>query len=42
METREVAEELGIPEGTVKSRIHHARRQIARSWRELDSEWENI
>ena len=41
METREVAAELGIPEGTVKSRIHHARRQIARSWQELDSEWEN-
>ena len=38
METREVVAELGIPEGTVKSRIHHARRQIARSWRELDSE----
>ena len=38
METREVAAELGIPEGTVKSRIHHARRQIARSWQELDSE----
>jgi len=42
METREVAAELGIPEGTVKSRIHHARRQIARSWQELDSEGENI
>lgn len=38
METREVAAELGIPAGTVKSRIHHARRQIARSWQELDSE----
>ena len=38
METREVAAELGIPEGTVKSRIHHARRQIARSWQELNSE----
>ena len=42
METREVAVELGIPEGTVKSRIHYARRQIARSWQELDSEWEDI
>ena len=42
METREAAAELGIPEGTVKSRLHHARRQIARSWQELDSEWEHI
>jgi RNA polymerase sigma-70 factor, ECF subfamily len=42
METREAAAELGIPEGTVKSRLHHARRQIARSWQELDSEGEDI
>ncbi len=40
LETSEVAERLGIPEGTVKSRMHHARRQIARDWRELASEWE--
>ena len=38
----DIAVALDCPEGTVKSRIHHARRQIARSWRELDSEWENI
>ena len=30
----------GIPEGTVKSRIHHARKQIARSWRDLGIDWE--
>ena len=41
MEIRQVAAELGIPEGTVKSRIHHARKQLARSWQELDSEEEN-
>ncbi len=41
METREVAEKLGIPEGTVKSRMHHARKQIAREWRELQPEWED-
>ena len=35
MDTRRAARELGIPEGTVKSRIHHARKQIARSWRDL-------
>ena len=42
METREVARELDIPEGTVKSRLHHARRQIARSWREMGIEWEDF
>ena len=41
METRDVAQRLGIPEGTVKSRIHHARRHIAREWQELAAEWEN-
>ena len=41
METREVAEQLGIPEGTVKSRMHHARRQIAREWQQLAAEWED-
>lgn len=40
--TREVAAELGIPEGTVKSRLHHARKQIARSWRELGIDWEDL
>ena len=29
---REVAERLAIPEGTVKSRLFHARRQIAEAW----------
>jgi len=32
MDLREIAEELGIPEGTVKSRLHYARRQLARQW----------
>lgn len=41
METREVAAQLGIPEGTVKSRMHHARRHIARSWQQLEAEWED-
>ena len=41
METREIAEKLGIPEGTVKSRMHHARKQIARKWREIQTEWED-
>ncbi len=38
MEIREVAQQLGIPEGTVKSRLHHARRRIARQWQDLDTE----
>ena len=42
MEARQVASELGIPEGTVKSRLYHARRQIARAWRDLGIEWEDF
>jgi RNA polymerase sigma-70 factor (ECF subfamily) len=36
LEIREVARQLGIPEGTVKSRLHHARRRIARQWQNLE------
>jgi RNA polymerase sigma-70 factor (ECF subfamily) len=39
MELRRVAEELGIPLGTVKSRLHHARRDLARMLDEM--EWED-
>ena len=35
MPLREIAESLGIPEGTVKSRLHHARRRLADEWRGL-------
>lgn len=35
MDIREIAERLGIPEGTVKSRLHHARKQIAREWKDM-------
>ena len=41
MDIQEAAEALGIPEGTVKSRLHHARRQLAREWRQIDSEDED-
>ncbi len=41
MQTREVAEKLGIPEGTVKSRVHHARKAIIREWQKLRAEWED-
>lgn len=33
MEIRSVAEALGIPEGTVKSRLHYALRDLAEAWR---------
>lgn len=36
LELREVAGRLGIPEGTVKSRLHHARKRLARAWREAE------
>ena len=38
MEMREVAERLGVPEGTVKSRLHQARMELARQWRRFERE----
>ena len=38
MEMREVAERLGVPEGTVKSRLYHARKELARQWRKIESD----
>ena len=40
MALREVAVELGIPEGTVKSRLHYSIRHLAREWKEIASGWE--
>jgi RNA polymerase sigma-70 factor, ECF subfamily len=40
MEIREVAQRLGIPEGTVKSRLYYARQRLAREWKEIETEWE--
>ncbi len=42
MATRQVAQTLGIPEGTVKSRLHYATRRLAQAWRDLQQEWEEI
>lgn len=39
MEVREVAERLGVPEGTVKSRLFHARKQLAQQWRKIEQDW---
>ena len=41
MDLATVAEVLGIPVGTVKSRLYYARKQLAQAWRELDGDdWE--
>lgn len=42
MGTRQVAQTLGIPEGTVKSRLHYATRRLAQQWRDLQQEWEDL
>ncbi len=42
MATRQVAYTLGIPEGTVKSRLHYATRRLAQAWRDLQQEWEDM
>ena len=37
MEIRDVAESLGVPPGTVRSRLHYIRKRLAREWDEEDS-----
>ncbi|MEN6355460.1 MAG: RNA polymerase sigma factor [Armatimonadota bacterium] len=38
----EAAETLGIPEGTIKSRLHNARKRLALQWDKICSEWEEL
>jgi RNA polymerase sigma-70 factor (ECF subfamily) len=38
MSMQDAAGQLGIPEGTVKSRLYYAKRHIAREWLELNGE----
>jgi RNA polymerase sigma-70 factor, ECF subfamily len=38
MEIAEVAQALGIPPGTVKSRLHYATQRLAREWRDAEGE----
>ncbi|MBI3946516.1 MAG: RNA polymerase sigma factor [Armatimonadetes bacterium] len=40
MNIRAAAGALGVPEGTVKSRLHYARKQLARGWRRIEAEEE--
>ena len=40
MSLREAADELGIPEGTAKSRLHYARARLSRQWQEMQDEQE--
>ena len=37
MSMQDAAEELGVPTGTVKSRLHYAKRRLARQWRQQES-----
>ncbi|MCP4544140.1 MAG: RNA polymerase sigma factor [Chloroflexi bacterium] len=37
MSMRDAADELGIPEGTVKSRLYYAKRRLAREWKNLET-----
>ena len=40
MSLRDAADELDIPEGTVKSRLHYAKRRLAREWRNFETDTE--
>lgn len=42
LNTRQIAEMLAIPEGTVKSRLHYATQRLARAWHDLAQEWEDL
>ena len=41
LEISQVAARLGVPEGTIKSRLHYARRQVAAGWKEITRQWED-
>lgn len=42
MNVREVSEALGVPEGTVKSRLHYAKERLAHEWKNVESELEEM
>ncbi len=39
---RDAADELGVPEGTVKSRLYYAKRRLAREWRDQETNQEEF
>ena len=41
LEISQVAARLDVPEGTIKSRLHYARRQVAAGWKEITRQWED-
>lgn len=40
LDIRQIAEQLGIPAGTVKSRLFYGRRMLRQSWQDIEPEWE--
>jgi RNA polymerase sigma-70 factor (ECF subfamily) len=40
MSLRDAADELDIPEGTVKSRLYYAKKRLAHEWQAPDNKWE--
>jgi RNA polymerase sigma-70 factor (ECF subfamily) len=42
MSIHDAADELGIPEGTAKSRLHYAQKRLAREWQDLESHGEEL
>ena len=41
MEMKSVAQTLGIPEGTVKSRLYYTNKRLAQAWCDATKEWED-
>lgn len=42
LELNEIADKLGVPEGTVKSRLHYTMKTLMAQWKEFDSEGVNL
>ena len=38
MSIRDAADELGIPEGTVKSRLYYVKKRLVCEWQDLETE----
>jgi RNA polymerase sigma-70 factor (ECF subfamily) len=42
MSIHDAADELGIPEGTAKSRLHYAKKRLARQWQDMETQGEGF